>query len=193
LRPWGSAKCPIAAGNSGCPVIEHIFLLCHCCSFVPLPICSGPCLFDASLLHDAVSTPLCFVGIVGYGIKLNGCVHALQILNGGAPCQQIDSEEEDEQEAEADDEVSARIPCVPCHSIWQCSCCAVLCCAVLCCAVLCCAVLCCAMLCHAVWSPSAHFWMESLLHGLAVRAKLAVHDPSPLLAWQVTNTSKVSF
>jgi len=30
----------------------------------------------------------------------------LQILNGGAPCQQVDSEEEDEQEAEAEDEVS---------------------------------------------------------------------------------------
>ena len=30
----------------------------------------------------------------------------VQILNGGAACQQIDSEEEDEQEAEADSEVS---------------------------------------------------------------------------------------
>ena len=30
----------------------------------------------------------------------------MQILNGGAACQQIDSEEEDEQEAEADSEVS---------------------------------------------------------------------------------------
>lgn len=30
----------------------------------------------------------------------------MQILNGGAPCQQVDSEEEDEQEGDADDEVS---------------------------------------------------------------------------------------
>ena len=30
----------------------------------------------------------------------------MQILNGGAPCQQIDSEEEDDVEGEADDEVS---------------------------------------------------------------------------------------
>ena len=35
------------------------------------------------------------------------CVCAcMQILNGGAPCQQIDSEEDDDQEAEAEDEVS---------------------------------------------------------------------------------------
>ena len=30
---------------------------------------------------------------------------SVQILNGGAPCQQIDSEEDDDQEAEAEDEV----------------------------------------------------------------------------------------
>ena len=30
----------------------------------------------------------------------------MQILAGGAPCQQIDSEEDDDQEAEAEDEVS---------------------------------------------------------------------------------------
>ena len=30
----------------------------------------------------------------------------MQVLNGGAPCQQIDSEEDDDQEAEAEDEVS---------------------------------------------------------------------------------------
>lgn len=30
----------------------------------------------------------------------------MQILSGGAPCQQIDSEEDDDQEAEAEDEVS---------------------------------------------------------------------------------------
>ena len=30
----------------------------------------------------------------------------MQILSGGAPCQQIDSEEDDDQEAEPEDEVS---------------------------------------------------------------------------------------
>jgi hypothetical protein len=124
----------------------------------------------------------------------------LQILNGGAPCQQIDSQEEDEQEAEAEDEVSTRDTL---HALSQhmallllCSCSALLCCAVPrcavpCCAVLCCAVLCCAVLCCVVTS-SAHFSTEVLLCGLAVRAKLAVHHPLPFLAWQVTTVSKVS-
>jgi len=81
-------------------------------------------------------------------------VHGLQILNGGAPCQQIDSQEEDEQEAEAEDEVSTRDTL---HALSQhmallllCSCSALLCCAVPRCAVPCCAVLCCAVLCCAV-------------------------------------------
>ena len=33
-------------------------------------------------------------------------VTMMQILSGGAPCQQIDSEEDDDQEVEAEDEVS---------------------------------------------------------------------------------------
>ncbi len=82
-------------------------------------------------------------------MKLNGCVHGMQILNGGAPCQQIDSEEEDEQEAEAEDDVSTRDTL---HALSRHVALLLLCCAVLCCAVLCCAVLCCAMLCPAVWS-----------------------------------------
>ncbi len=137
-------------------------------------------------------------------MKLNGCVHALQILNGGAPCQQIDSEEEDEQEAEADDEVSCSHGDFACPvtasgiapAVLRCValCCAVLCCAVLCCAVLCCAVLCCAVLCCAVpccvVTPFAHFRMESLLCGFTVRAKLAIHHPPPFLPWQVIIMSK---
>ena len=77
-------------------------------------------------------------------MKLNGCVHGMQILNGGAPCQQIDSEEEDEQEAEAEDDVSTRdtLHALSRHVALL----------LLCCAVLCCAVLCCAMLYPAVWS-----------------------------------------
>ena len=90
--------------------------------------------------------PLCTVDIVGYGIKLNGCVHVLQILNGGAPCQQIDSEEEDEQEAEADDEVSWS------HGDFACPVTA----SGIAPAVLCCAVPCCAMLCHALSSCHLH-------------------------------------
>ena len=34
------------------------------------------------------------------------CVRVMQVLNGGAPCQQVDSEEDDDQEAEVEDEVS---------------------------------------------------------------------------------------
>ena len=77
-------------------------------------------------------------------MKLNGCVHGMQILNGGAPCQQIDSEEEDEQEAEAEDDVSTRdtLHALSRHVALL----------LLCCAVLCCAVLCCAVLYPAVWS-----------------------------------------
>lgn len=33
------------------------------------------------------------------------CVDGIQVLDGGAPCQQIDSEEDDDQEAEVEDEV----------------------------------------------------------------------------------------
>ncbi len=56
MKPWGSAKCPTAAGNSGCPVIELLSHSSHCCSFVHLPVDSSLCLFDAPLLHDAVLT-----------------------------------------------------------------------------------------------------------------------------------------
>ena len=83
--------------------------------------------------------PLCFVGVARYGIKLNGSWLALQILNGGAPCQQIDSEEEDEQEAEAEDEVSTRDTL---HALSQHVALLLLCCAVMCCAVLCCHIIC---------------------------------------------------
>ena len=137
-----------------------MFLIhCHCCDFVPPPVCSGSCLFDASAARCSLE-PLCIVDVVGYGINLNGCVHVLQILNGGAPCQQIDSEEEDEQEAEADDEVSwshGDFACpVTASGIAP---------AVLCCAVLCRAMPCCAMLCH-------HVICTLLLHGLAVKPGL---------------------
>ena len=112
----------------------------------------------------------------------------MQILNGGAPCQQIDSEEEDEQEAEAEDDVSTRdtLHALSRHVALLLLCCAVLCCAVLCCAVLCYAVPCCVVI------PSAHGRMEFLLHSFAVRAKLAVYDPSPFLPWQIRIMSKVS-
>ncbi len=116
-------------------------------------------------------------------MKLNGCVHGMQILNGGAPCQQIDSEEEDEQEAEAEDDVSTRDTL---HALSRHVALLLLCCAVLCCAVLCYAVPCCVVI------PSAHGRMEFLLHSFAVRAKLAVYDPSPFLPWQIRIMSKVS-
>ena len=64
----------------------------------------------------------------------------MQILSGGAPCQQIDSEEDDDQEAEAEDEVSCshtindiqavgspkdnpcKLPRCTCGSVLQCAC-----------------------------------------------------------------------
>ena len=43
----------------------------------------------------------------------------MQILSGGAPCQQIDSEEDDDQEAEAEDEVSRLSSIEDSQAVWH--------------------------------------------------------------------------
>lgn len=68
--------------------------------------------FDTDDDKEAVTAAVLGCGVILTGAGAQSCQKYMEamatgssmILNGGAPCQQIDSEEEDEQEAEADDE-----------------------------------------------------------------------------------------